>query len=270
MATYNNAKYISEQIDSLLNQTHKEFTLFIRDDGSTDTTCDIIKSYVSKEDKIIEINDTKGNLGPQGNFIELLNIVESDYYMFCDADDIWMPNKIEEEFCALQQIEDKYGTKQPALIYTDLKMTDGNMDIISESYWKSINHNPRIFNSYRDQAYNCYVTGCTMMFNKQLRDISLYPPTYSPMHDWWIATQAYRSGGIVKAIEHPLMYYRKHGMNATGDFVGSQKGKTIGQRLKELRNQYKLMKECNAFSSFISFLLYKYRVKHIKNNQAQL
>ena len=93
LATYNGEKYIREQIDSILNQTYKEFRLLISDDGSTDGTRDILNEYKAKDDRI-EIFMQEENLGVVKNFEFLLKKVEAKYYMFSDQDDIWKDEKI--------------------------------------------------------------------------------------------------------------------------------------------------------------------------------
>ena len=97
MSTYNGERYLREQIDSLLNQTYKDWKLYIRDDGSTDETISIIESYVNDyPDLIVLLKDDLGNLGSARSFMRILSVVDADYYMFCDQDDVWLPNKVKD------------------------------------------------------------------------------------------------------------------------------------------------------------------------------
>ena len=85
LSTYNGEKFIKHQIQSLLAQRGVDLQIVIRDDGSTDETIRILKSFNNNKIKIIKSNE---NLGPAKSFINLLNIVgDSDYYAFCDQDD---------------------------------------------------------------------------------------------------------------------------------------------------------------------------------------
>ena len=103
MSTYNGEKYIKEQLDSIFNQKEVYVTLYVRDDGSTDNTLEIIKAY--HNDIILLPFDE--NKGPGLSFMTLLYHVMSlstqyDYYAFADQDDIWMDVKLNK---AIQQIQ---------------------------------------------------------------------------------------------------------------------------------------------------------------------
>ena len=109
LAVYNGEKYLSEQIDSILDQTNTSWTLYIRNDGSSDGTQRIIDSYLRRfPDRIVQIDRGGANLGCRGNFFRLMETVEADYYMFSDADDVWLPEKIQRSFSLLKQKEQLY------------------------------------------------------------------------------------------------------------------------------------------------------------------
>ena len=83
MSTYNGEKYIREQINSILSQTYHDWILYIRDDGSTDDTLSIIRSYIDVyPDKIFLYKNSLGNLGFARSFMFLLENIKADYYMF--------------------------------------------------------------------------------------------------------------------------------------------------------------------------------------------
>ena len=86
MATYNGEKNIKEQIESILNQTLKEFELIICDDASTDNTVPILTSFAEK-DKRIKILKNEQNLGFKKNFEKILFHCTGEYIAFCDQDD---------------------------------------------------------------------------------------------------------------------------------------------------------------------------------------
>ena len=94
MSTYNGEKYLSQQIDSILNQKEIDVHLFIRDDGSYDNTWKLLEEYKQKYEKINIISAK--NVGVGNSFMNLLYSVPNiyDYYAFSDQDDIWEPNKI--------------------------------------------------------------------------------------------------------------------------------------------------------------------------------
>ena len=215
MATYNGEKYISEQIDSLLLQTHTDWTLYIHDDNSTDDTIDIVREYASKyQNKIIYIDDDVSYNGAATNFLGTLKIVNTngfDYFMFCDQDDVWLDNKIELSVDIISAQSNQY----PLLLHTDLKIVDKKLNIISESMWKYQKIN------YMRTDYNYYVmfnnvTGCTAMFNQQAKLlIENYHVDFIYMHDWWTA-QVVSANGRVISFNEPTILYRQHDNNSLG------------------------------------------------------
>ena len=133
MATYNGSRYLREQIDSILSQTNDNWQLYIHDDGSTDSTMDIILEYCNKYiGKIVYLNDAQKHRGAAMSFMYLLKQVEADYYMFCDQDDVWLPNKVEQEFKSITE----YSNEKPILVFSDLYIVDEKLNVIEKSYWR--------------------------------------------------------------------------------------------------------------------------------------
>lgn len=215
LSTFNGELFLSEQIESILYQTYNDWMLYVRDDGSTDTTPHIIDDYCRKfSNKIVKINDSLGNLGSMGSFMYMLSSVESDHYMFCDQDDVWLPFKIEKTISKMRNIESENFDKT-ILVFTDLILVDFNLKPICNSMWQYLKMNP-------DNALNFYtttclstVTGCTMMLNRKLREMVLPFPASARMHDWWISLNAVHYG-VVDYISEPTIYYRQHNNNAIG------------------------------------------------------
>lgn len=100
MGLYNAANTISEAIDSIINQTYKDWELIICDDGSTDHGIDIVKEYCQKDERIKLIqNDT--NRGLNYTLNHCLEYVKGEYVARMDADDISLPTRLEEELDTL-------------------------------------------------------------------------------------------------------------------------------------------------------------------------
>ena len=109
LATYNGEKFIEKQLDSLLGQSFQQFKIYIHDDGSNDKTLEIIRSYESQfPGKFVIFEEESKHLGAAFSFMWLLNRVEAPYYMFCDQDDIWFPQKIELTLKKMKEIEYHY------------------------------------------------------------------------------------------------------------------------------------------------------------------
>lgn len=223
LATYNGEKYIREQIDSILNQTYKEFRLLISDDGSTDGTRDILNEYKAKDDRI-EIFMQEENLGVVKNFEFLLKKVEAKYYMFSDQDDIWKDEKIEK---SLNKIEEGFD-----LVYSDLEVVDENLNVTYESYWKlkGIYKKIKKYNNFESLYLNNFITGCTVISKKELIDSFMPLPNISKfvLHDYWISLIISQNGKITY-IEEPLIKYRQHKNNKVGSKKKSDELKSIDE-----------------------------------------
>lgn len=103
MTAYNGQKYISEAIDSLLNQSFSNFTLFISDDASTDKTEEICREYAKKDSRIIYYRQEK-NIGMFPNFKFVLDKANAPYFMWASQDDLWEKDFIK---VCLENIENK-------------------------------------------------------------------------------------------------------------------------------------------------------------------
>ena len=123
LSTYNGEKYLTQLLDSILNQDYKEWRLIIRDDASCDSTKKIIDIYqrLHPNNIIIIPNNTNTNIGVIKSFELLLSQSSSKYIMFCDQDDIWLPNKISESIKTIKYIEQKQTQQTPILVHSDLQ-----------------------------------------------------------------------------------------------------------------------------------------------------
>lgn len=97
LATYNGSRFIKEQIESILKQSMKPDLIVVVDDGSTDNTPEIIRSY-AEEHSSIRLFQHVENVGYIRNFEKGISLCHTDYVALCDQDDVWMPNKLEKCF----------------------------------------------------------------------------------------------------------------------------------------------------------------------------
>jgi glycosyltransferase involved in cell wall biosynthesis len=231
LSTYNGEKYIRSQIESIINQSYTDWKLYIRDDGSHDETLKIIYDFkVIHPNKIFLIQDNFGNLRTAKSFMTLLMHVQSDFYLFCDQDDIWISNKIEISLNHILNIIKIYGNI-PTLVFSDLMVVDEDLNLISPSLWSYSNINPEHVKDYYLLATNSTVTGCSMIINDFLKKSSFPFPSEILMHDWWLSLLACRIG-IIEYISTPTLLYRQHGLNVLG--AESPKEKTIMFKFKNL------------------------------------
>ena len=230
LATYNSEKYLAELLDSIVNQTYREFSLYIRDDGSTDSTLQILEQYAARHDNFFILSDTVKSRRAMGSFFWLLERVEADYYMFCDHDDIWLKSKVENSLVKMLQIEQP---ARPVIVCTDLVVVDSNLNAISPSLWSYMRLRPELLTKLKF-ALSCNLfTGCTMMINRLARNLSLPVSPNAVMHDSWIGLRVLAAGGVVGWISTPQILYRQH----TNNLFGAQRvGRSIKYYISKVRN----------------------------------
>lgn len=211
LSTYNGSSYLEDLLKSIKAQTHNNWRLLIRDDGSNDNTVEIIKAFSSEN--IIFLKDEKQRLGPCQSFAEISARSIADYVMFCDQDDVWLNEKIELTLKKMREAESKHGNA-PVLVYTDMKVVDKDLKIVSQSFWRHQYLNPA-FNALNHLLLMNVAAGCTMMMNKKLAALAFPIPRNIKLHDWWVALTASALGRI-EYVNAPTMLYRQHGENITG------------------------------------------------------
>lgn len=218
LATYNGESFLECQLDSLINQTYSDFTVYISDDGSVDGTVNIILKYIEKyPQKFFMLDASSTCKSAKKNFLNLFFNVEADVYFFCDQDDVWFPNHIE---CLLNSYH-VCDTNVPVLIHSDVYITDENLNIISRSFYKKY-HIAKKTSRWNYYFIQNNVIGHTMMVNNKLKEILINKRNkvddflnYVPMHDWLLACIANVFGQII-FIDERLGYYRQHSKNIVG------------------------------------------------------
>lgn len=211
LATYNGEKYVGEQIDSIINQTYRNWILLIRDDNSKDRTLEILKEYEKKDDRIKVIEDKKGNLGFVKNFEELLKNSKEDWVMFSDQDDYWLENKI-EKYVAVLNASSEDILKKPMLIHSNSFICDDNLEIVKDEFINS-----KIAKEYNeDNFYFAYfVQGSTALINRAIIDLALPFSKNVTVHDRYFHLLVEFFGKRI-FINESLIKYRQHSNNKIG------------------------------------------------------
>ena len=210
MATYNGEKYLVDQIESILNQTYLNFNLIISDDNSTDSTKQILRDY-EKKDCRIKVFFNKKNIGSNKNFKRLLKKVNSKFFMFCDQDDIWYENKIEESLKKMRE-------EEADLIFTDLEVVDSNLNVVNKSFNKKKSYYRKIvkYNDLRRVYLYNVVTGCTILCkSKYINDILKFSDNKYILHDHIVALLVSLRGNVTY-LNKPTVKYRQHSNNQVG------------------------------------------------------
>ena len=231
MSTYNGEKYLREQIDSILNQSNVDVQLFVRDDGSSDNTKEILSEYAQKFDNIHL--DFAENVGVGNSFMNLLYSAPDtfDFYAFADQDDIWEDKKLFEAtellqtsgkllYASNQESVDKFGNSLGLRYDEDCKIHLTPVSILEKNM----------------------IAGCTMVvtngFYTILTEESRRPTKellHNRIHDVWLAMVASVYDGIIYD-KRSFIKYRQHENNVVGAGKSSLK-KRIKERTKKISNK---------------------------------
>lgn len=202
MSSYNGEKYIEEQIDSILNQQDVAVHLLVRDDGSTDSTPDILEGYRKKGLLDYYIGD---NIGWRASFMDLVaKAPQSDYYAFSDQDDHWKRNKL---IIGVESLEEKPSGP---------KLYMSNVIYWKDGEEKGLSMPTEIRTDLYYTSLFCDAFGCTMVFNKELMDIvKANPPKIIVAHDVWF----YELAAALDSMYYDgnsYIQYRQHENNQLG------------------------------------------------------
>lgn len=228
MSTYNGEKYLREQIDSILNSAGVEVGILVRDDGSTDSTIDILKEYKSTGKVSYYVGK---NIGPAQSFRDLIKVCDKNYfaYAYADQDDIWSDDKL---FVAVSEISNaEKKDAGPILWYCGIEeFCNGS---VTKSYSCPIERAKDIRTVLMTFATT---NGCTMVFNRELLfKLRACVPGKIDMHDSWTNAVCLAVGGKVISSDKKLVKYRIH----ENQVLGGRKKKSI----KKLLNPSKLRGE---------------------------
>jgi len=229
LASFNGEKYIEMQIESILSQISFDSEVIISDDGSIDSTVDIIKRF--DESRIKLISGPKNGL--INNFENTLKYATNDIIFLCDQDDIWLPDKVNEACKALLNND---------LVVSDATVVNKDLALIKKSLLGDVGDSNR--NVIKNIIRNPF-TGCCMAFNRKILNYALPFPKNIAMHDWWIGLIA--SGlGRVKFLEQPLILYRRHESNIS-ETSNKSSVSFIVQVIWRIRMSYYLLKRVLSY-----------------------
>lgn len=216
LATYNGARYLPTQLDSLLAQDYPSLRILARDDGSSDQTRVLLESYEERTGgkfRVIEEGAPTG--GPKGNFSILMRHSTAPYVAFADQDDMWLPDKVRKTMRKVQRVERRVGADKPVLVFTNLTLADADLRPKGSTFWEDQIIHPEACRSLPRLLRQNVVTGCTMIANRSLVELGREMPELVHMHDWWLALLACAFGAI-DYLDEPTVLYRVHGANACG------------------------------------------------------
>jgi len=259
MCTYNGARHLREQLDSIAAQTRSPDQLVICDDGSTDATREIITNFAASVPFPVHFHSNERNLGSTKNFERAIGLCKGDLIALSDQDDVWLPAK-------LAQLETEFDRgPNVGLIFTDAEVIDEAARPAGYTLWEKLPLRPAECRRLRSRRAidelleGSTVTGASMAFRARFKDLLLPIPTDLPIiHDAWIAIMVAAVSEVLP-FPTPLIRYRQHAEQQVGakerkkDEGGVREamrrttsyhemieiGMQVQQRLSERRDVYK-------------------------------
>ena len=213
LAVFNSERFLAAQLDSILAQEDRDWRLLIRDGGSTDGTAAILEEYRRRDPGRIVLLPG-GKATARENFAALLEASRAERIMFCDHDDCWLPGKIGHSRAAFEKRASELPAGTPLLLFSDLAVADEKLRIVADSFFRHEHIDPRRL-ELRHLLLQNAACGCTMLFNRPLRELALPIPPEAFMHDHWLMLTAACLGRIEYLPESTLLY-RQHGDNVFG------------------------------------------------------
>lgn len=228
-STYNGAPYLPALLDSIAAQTYTNLELYVRDDGSSDRSVEILRQYQASfpaGKSIILLNERDndwGNKGAHQSYRYLIqNLGNADYYLFCDQDDVWEPDKVERAVAHMEQ----YPADIPVLYIHNYYVCDQELHVEH-----TLPKRPCVTPQQMADISLARVimtgtwggVGMAQGFNHTLRHYTFNLGEITPFVavDCWISWVAAGMNGALIYDDKPLAYYRRHpGTFSSGDANG--------------------------------------------------
>ncbi|WP_297985037.1 glycosyltransferase [uncultured Chryseobacterium sp.] len=212
LCTYNGAKYIAEQLDSILQQSIPVDEIVVCDDGSTDGTMQILQKYHAEFPNIFKIHQNVQTLRVIKNFEKAIHLSSGDVIFLCDQDDVWFPNKVKTVL--------RYFSANP-----DMEAVFHNLELYQDgakidlTVWESLSFDPAHFQNKDLKRIllliGNIVTGAALAFRKQNKNILFNDAGKFYLHDYQLALY-FSLRNKIGIIKNTLGIYRLHNEQQVG------------------------------------------------------
>jgi len=261
LCTYNGAKFLQEQLESIAIQTRTPDEMVICDDQSKDNTLEILRNFSSSVSFPVEIVLNEKNLGSTKNFEKAIKLCTGDIIFLSDQDDVWNPDKLEK-------IEKLFSiSPSTSLVFSDAELVDEDLRPLGYTLWQSIGF------SSKEQGYftrgkfievllkRNVVTGSTMAFRSEFKQL-FFPISDIWVHDGWIALLIAFASDL-SVISEPLIKYRQHHMQQVG---AGDEPLNIYDRMHRKTDQLKNLKS-SSYNFQPECARYKLAYEHLVNSR---
>ena len=217
IATYNGASYLREQLESISNQRHLPFELVACDDGSTDETIEVLTTYSQTAPFPVRLYRNETNLGYAENFLKAARLCKGEWVAFCDQDDVWLPNKLDDARSAIEKDD------RPIMVLQNAYICD-----------EHLKHSDRLFPNRLKKGYyaphsqygfwvwlgflQTVRSDIFHLSNSQKLPSNYFPGHQQMSHDKWTCLIANTVGGF-QVVDEPAALYRRHPQAATGAYI---------------------------------------------------
>jgi glycosyltransferase involved in cell wall biosynthesis len=227
LCTHNGERFLDAQLASIAAQTHKQWTVWVSDDGSTDSTRSILEKWQAEwgADRLQVLDGPRA--GSSANFLGLVcnPLITAEMFAYCDQDDVWHPDKLDRATKALSSL----GQSDAALYLSRSRLIDAENRILGDS--RLFKRSP----SFPNALVQNIGGGNTMVFNRSARELiaAAGPHVSVVVHDWWTYMVVSGCGGRVISDPTPSLDYRQHSDNQIGSNLGfAAKAWRAGQLLE--------------------------------------
>jgi glycosyltransferase involved in cell wall biosynthesis len=232
LCTYNGEKYLREQLSSIAAQTRLPDEMVICDDGSADSTAEIIEEFARTAPFPVRCARNPQNLGSTKNFEKAISLCTGDLIALCDQDDIWLPEKLVRQAEMME--------RDPSLggVFSDAELIDDSSRTLGRRLWVT-----SLFTRRKQRKFQAgmaagvllnrnVVTGATLMVRADLCPL-FWPIPKSWYHDGWIAWMLVVHSKLA-LIKEPLIHYRIHASQQAGiENFGLAERPSLLERLKK-------------------------------------
>ena len=212
LSTFNGERWLEEQLRGYLTQTHADWRLYWRDDGSSDRGEALVRDFarVAGPGRCLR-HEEAAHLGAAGSFLALLRMALGDdaaYFAFSDQDDVWLPRKLAHGVAALNTVP----AGQPALYFCNRVLVDAALRPLGPA------PAPRRPLGFPAALTQNVIPGCCMILNRAaaaLIDANTAPE--GTWHDWWAYIVVSAAGGAIIGEDSADILYRQHTTNLVGE-----------------------------------------------------
>lgn len=252
---FNQAQYLSEALESVLNQTYENWECLIVNDGSPDNTHEIAQEWLKKDKRFKYIFKDNGGLSSARN--AGLDIAEGDFVQFLDADDLIAPKKFEISLLQLEKLD----PKKHAVVVSHFNFFTNNIEDATDRYCylnlEFLNYKSILY----DWDYKFSIPVHCGFFSKELFQDFRFSTDLKAKEDWLMWLNIFKKDIKIYFINQPLAFYRSHSSSMTKNHKFMEEN-----TIKVL----KLFKDILSVEEYSDYLIHVIQKKNNENEKLRL